>query len=294
MLPSKGIGWLNGLKNKTHLHAAYNRLTSDPKTYTQTASERVEKDNRHTLFDCVLLYNLRLLATLLSVNTINTIFYNSICSFCVSVSHFVILAIFKTFCYCLYYYIIFYVIIILMTTAMKLEDACFLEGKLWQVWTEDSILKSRDITLLTKVHIVKAMVFPVVMYGCESWTIRKTQCWSIDAFDLWCWRRLLGGPWTLRISNQSILKEMNPEYSLEGLMLKLKLQYFGHLCKVPDAEKDWGQEEKGATEDEMVGWHHRLSGREFEQTLGDREREAWCAAVHGVTKSQTYFVTEEQ
>ena len=93
----------------------------------------------------------------------------------------------------------------------------------------DSILKSRDITLLTKVHIVKAMVFPVVMYGCESWTIKKAECLRIDAFELWCYRRLLRVPWTARRSNQSILKEINPEYSLEGLMLKLKLQYFGHL-----------------------------------------------------------------
>ena len=93
----------------------------------------------------------------------------------------------------------------------------------------DSVLKSRDITLLTKVHIVKAMVFPVVMYSCESWTIKKAECQRIDAFKLWCWRRLLKVPWTARRSNQSILREINPEYSLEGLMLKLKLQYFGHL-----------------------------------------------------------------
>ena len=93
----------------------------------------------------------------------------------------------------------------------------------------DSILKSRDITLSTEVHLVKAMVFPVVMYGCESWTIKKAECRGIDAFELWCWRRLLRVPWTARRSNQSILKEINPEYSLEGLMLKLKLQYFGHL-----------------------------------------------------------------
>ena len=93
----------------------------------------------------------------------------------------------------------------------------------------DSILKSRDIILSTKVHLVKAMVFPVVMYGYESWTIKKAECRSIDAFELWCWRRLLRVPWTARRSNQSILKEINPEYSLEGLMLKLKLQYFGYL-----------------------------------------------------------------
>ena len=93
----------------------------------------------------------------------------------------------------------------------------------------DSILKSRDITLLTKFHVVKAMVFPVVMYGCESWTVKTAECQRIDAFELWCWRRLLRVPWTVRISNWSILKEISPEYSLEGLMLKLKLHYFGHL-----------------------------------------------------------------
>ena len=99
----------------------------------------------------------------------------------------------------------------------------------------DSILKSRDITLLTKVHLVKTMVFPVVMYGCESWTIRKTERRRIDAFELWCWRRLLRVPWTARRSNQTILKEISPEYSLEGLMLKLKLQYFGHLMQRADS-----------------------------------------------------------
>ena len=99
----------------------------------------------------------------------------------------------------------------------------------------DSILKTRDITLLTKVHLVKAMVFPVVMYGCESWTIKKAACRRIDAFELWCWRRLLRVPWTARRSSQSILKDISPEYSLEGLMLKLKLQYFGHLMQRADS-----------------------------------------------------------
>ena len=123
----------------------------------------------------------------------------------------------------------------------------------------DSILKSRDITLPKKVHLVKAMVFPVAMYECQSWTIKKVECQRIDAFELWCWRRLLRVPWTARRSN---LKEINPEYSLEGLMLKLKLQYFGHLMqsqligKDPDAGKDRRWEEKGMTEDEVVGWHH--------------------------------------
>ena len=121
----------------------------------------------------------------------------------------------------------------------------------------DSILKSRDITFPTKVHLVKAMVFPVVMYGCENRTAKKAEHRRIDAFELWCWKGLLRVPWTARRSNQSILKEIN--HSLEGLMLKLKLQYFGHLMqrtgliwKDPDAGKDWSQEEKGTIEDEMV------------------------------------------
>ena len=127
--------------------------------------------------------------------------------------------------------------------------------------TIDSILKSRDITLPTKVRLVKAMVFPVVMYGCEGWTIKKAEHRTIDAFELWCWRRLLRVPWIAWRSNQSILKEISPEYSsLEGLMLKLKLQYFGHLMQRIDSfEKTlipgW-KKEKGATEDEMIGWHH--------------------------------------
>ena len=134
----------------------------------------------------------------------------------------------------------------------------------------DSIFKSRDITLPTKVHLVKAVVFPVVMYGCESWTVKKAECRRIDAFELWCWRRLLRVPWTARRSSQSILK-ISPGCSLEGMMLKLKLQYFGHLMRRVDSlEKTlmlrgiWGREEKGTTEDEMAGWHHRLNGREFE------------------------------
>ena len=127
----------------------------------------------------------------------------------------------------------------------------------------DSILKSRDITLPTKVHLVKTMVFPVVMYGCESWTVRKAELGRIDAFKLWCWRRLLRVPWTARRSNQSILKEISPGISSEGMMLRLKLQYFGHLMRRVDSlEKTlmlggiWRQEEKGTTEDEMAGWHH--------------------------------------
>ena len=131
--------------------------------------------------------------------------------------------------------------------------------------------KSRDITLPTKVHLIKAIVFPVVMYGCERWTIKKADWWGTDDFELWCWRRLLRVPWTERRSSQSILKEISPEYSLEGLMLKLKFQYFGHLVwitgfiwKDPDAAKDWRQEEKWTTEDEMVGWNHQLIRHEFE------------------------------
>ena len=160
----------------------------------------------------------------------------------------------------------------------------------------------------TKAWTVKAMIFPVVMYGCESWTLKKAKHQRIDAFGLWCSRRLLRVPCTARRSNQSILKEISPEYSLEGLMLKLKLQYFGHLKlklqyfvknwltgKDPDAGKDCRQEEKGATEYEMVGWYHWLNGHEFELVMLVElwelvmDREAWRAAIHGVTKSQTWL-----
>ena len=136
------------------------------------------------------------------------------------------------------------------------------------------------------------------MYGCESWTIKKAEHQRIDAFELWCWRRHLRVPWTARRSNQSILKKINSEYPLEGLMLRLKLQYFGYLMesrsswligKDPDLGKDWGQEEKGMTEDEMVGRHHWLNGHEFEQAPGDRERQGSlaCCRPWRVTKSQT-------
>ena len=158
----------------------------------------------------------------------------------------------------------------------------------------DSILKRRDITLPTKVRLVKAMIFPVVMYGCESWTVKKAERRRIDAFELWCWRRLLRVPWTARRSNQSILKEISPGISLEGPMLKLKLQYFGHLLRrvdsleKTDAGRDWGPEEKGTAEDEMVDGITDL----MDVSLSDlREmimnREAWCAAIHGVAKSRT-------
>ena len=153
----------------------------------------------------------------------------------------------------------------------------------------DSILKSRDVTLPTKVHLLKAMVFPVVMYGCESWTIKKTEHRRIDASELWSWRRLLRVPWTARRSNQSILKEISPEYSLEGLILKLKLQHFGHLMKELTHWKRpwcWERLKAGAgrtTEDEMVGWHHRLEGHEFEQALGvgDGQGSLTCCSLWG-------------
>ena len=152
--------------------------------------------------------------------------------------------------------------------------------------------------MLTKVCLVKAMVFPVVIYGWESWTIKEMMVQRIDALEQWCWRRLLRIPWPARRSNQSILKEIDPAYSLEGLMLKLKLQYFGHLIwrpwrrkshgKDPDAGKDWRQE-KGTTEDKMIGWHHGFNGREFEQTLGDGKGQGslLCCSPWGHKESDT-------
>ena len=159
----------------------------------------------------------------------------------------------------------------------------------------DSILKSREITLSTKVYLVKAMVFPVVMYGCESWTIKKAECWRIDVSELWCWRRLLRVPWTARRSNQYILKEISPGCSLEGLKLKLKLQYFGHLmCRADSFEKTLmlGKIEgrkRRMTEDEMVGWHHWLNGHKFEQTpgVGDGQGGLVCCSPWGREESDT-------
>ena len=135
----------------------------------------------------------------------------------------------------------------------------------------DSILKSRDITLPTKIQLVKAMVFPVVMYGCESWTIKRAECWRIDAFALWCWRRLLRVPWTARRSNQSILKKISPEYSLERLMLKLKLQYLGHMMwRLIWKDWCWERLKAGGEGDNRGwdGWMASLTQCEFESTLG--------------------------
>ena len=158
----------------------------------------------------------------------------------------------------------------------------------------DSVLKSRDITLPTKILVVKAMVFPVVLYGCESWSIKKVEHWRTDAFELWCWRRLLRVPWIARRWNQSILKEMNSEYSLEGLMLKLKLQYLGHLMRRLTHWKRpwcWDRLKAGGEGDDRMRWLHGITDSIYLRwsTLWEmvNARESWHSAVHGVAKSQT-------
>ena len=164
----------------------------------------------------------------------------------------------------------------------------------------DSILKSRDVTLPTKVRLVKAMVFPVVMYGCESWTIKKAEQWRTDAFELWCWRRLLRVPWTARRSNQFILKDnISPGCSLEGLILKLKTPILWPadvkswlIWKDSDAGRDWGQEEKGTTEDEMAGWHHWLDGREWEWAPGVGDGQGGLACCDSWGRKESTWLSD--
>ena len=183
-------------------------------------------------------------------------------------------------------------LIIVQYLQLQLKDACSLEEKLWE--PRQHIKKQRHY-FANKACLVKSMVFPVVMFECESWTIKKAEHWRMDAFELWCWRRLFRVPWTPRRSNQSILKEINPEYSLGGLMLKL--QYLSHLfwranslIKDPDAGKDWKQQEKGQ---QRLWWSGGISDS-MDRSLSQlremvKDREAFCAAAHGIAKSWTWL-----